>query len=105
MGFNDLNWARWSGDGNLYFASITEVSGNTVSVCYYDGTEEDVEKKDTFNLVEALNAGLFPHGNWQGAGSFYPCEILKLGEDSVIVRYEDGVEENMPYEWLVFLRI
>ncbi|MDR0443609.1 MAG: hypothetical protein LBH44_09405 [Treponema sp.] len=104
MAFQDLNWARWSGDGNLYFVTLLGVSGNTVSVRYYDGTEEDVDKKNTFNLVEALNAGLFPHGNWQGQGGFYLCEILKLGENSVLVKYEDGVEENMPYEWLVFLR-
>jgi len=102
MGFQDLNWARWSQDGNLYFATVTAVSGNTLSIQYYDGSEDEVDRSDFFNLIEAMNSGMKPLGNWQGQGTFYPIELGPIGEDGVMVRYEDGTEEVLPYEWLVF---
>jgi len=99
-----LFWARWSEDGNLYFANIVSTSGNNVTVSYYDGTEEVLDKSDVLNAYEALKAGLWPHGNWEGRGAFYPCEIQKMNEETVVVQYEDGVVETMPYEWLVYLQ-
>ena len=100
----DMRWARWSEDGNLYYVTSTSASGNGVKVCYYDGSEEELNKNDIFSLSEAINSGYTPHGNWQGQGSFYPCNILKTGADTVLVKYtQDGVEEALPYEGLVFL--
>jgi len=101
----DMKWARWSGDGNLYYADIIGTSGNSVNVRYYDGNEEELNKSDIFSLQEAINSGLTPHGNWEGQGSFYPCNILKMGANSVLVKYtQDGVKEEMPYDRLLFIQ-
>lgn len=100
----DLIWARWSKDGNLYFAGIAVGSGAGIRVVYYDGTEEEVNKEDIFYLDEALMSGLTSYGNWKNKGSFYPCEILDLREDFVLVRYtEDKVKEELSYHGLVFM--
>jgi len=100
-----MRWAKWPGDGSLYFANITGTSGNSLNVRYYDGNEEELNESDVFSLQQAIDSGLSPHGNWQGEGSFYPCNILKMGNNSILVKYsEDGVEENMPYERLVFVK-
>ena len=99
----DFIWARWSQDGNLYFAQIIGVSDSTVSVCYTDGTREDLSTDDIFYLPEALESGLTPFGDWNGGGYHYECVILEMNDTSVLVQYtEDGTQEEMPYKWLLF---
>jgi len=101
----DHIWARWSGDGNLYFAVIENVSNNSLRVTYYDNVVEEVSKNNVFSLEEALNSGLRLHGNWQDGGSFYPCIILKQKSNTVRVKYtQDNVEEELPYQGLVFIK-
>jgi hypothetical protein len=100
---DDFVWARWSGDNNLYFARITESLTDSVKVEYYDGATEERSKDDIFYLDEAQGSGLTPYGNWKGKGSFYPCDILELNETTVHVKYtQDGIEEQLPYQGLVF---
>jgi len=100
----DLIWARWSEDGNLYLAGIADSSATGVRVVFYDGADEEVSKEDIFYLDEVQDSGLTPYGNWKGKGTFYPCNILELRENSVLVRYtEDKVKEELPYHGLVFM--
>ncbi|MDR2894631.1 MAG: hypothetical protein LBU97_04140 [Alistipes sp.] len=100
----NLVWARWSGDSNLYLAKILASTATGVKVVFYDGVTEGVAPGDVLYLTEAMNAGMTPHGNWEGKGDFYRCEILNAGQISVMVRYiEDGVQERLPYDGLVFM--
>jgi len=101
----DLVWARWSGDGNLYFAGIADTSSSGVKVTFYDGVEEEVSRENIFYAGELQKSGLTPHGNWENKGSFYPCDILEFRKNSVRVKYtEDKVEEELPYQGLVFIK-
>lgn len=102
----DLIWARWSQDGNLYFAGIAAGSNaGGVPVVFYDGMKEKVSGEDIFYLPEACKTDMTPHGNWEGKGGFYPCKILKFNESSLSVEYlEDGVKEELPYYGLVFMK-
>jgi len=96
-------WARWSGDGDFYFAEIISSSSKSARVMYSDASEEDVNKKDIFYLMEAQNRKLISYGNWEGRGPFYLCNPLNLKEHSIVVQYtQDGVKEEIPYSWLMF---
>lgn len=101
----DLVWARWSGDGNLYFANIVSGGVSGVKVVFYDGVTEEVAPENVFYIEEVQKSGLAPHGNWQDKGSFYPCIILQFNNNTVSVEYiEDKVQEQLPYHGLVFMK-
>ncbi len=101
----DIVWARWSEDGNLYMAGVAKKSDAGAEVVYYDGVREERENQDIFYFNEAQQEGLTPHGNWKNKGGFYPCEILELRKNSVLVQYtEDQVKEDLPYYGLVFMK-
>ena len=102
MKLEDARWAKWSGDGNYYFATITDVSGSTVSVRYYDGAEEDLDESDVLNFPQMMNTRLPTYCNWQNKGDFYPCQLLQIGENGCKVKYEDNTEEIIPYQLLIF---
>ncbi len=90
-------FARYSGDGCYYRASLDADHGDKATVTFFDGYTEKVSKQDMRSFTDLANSRK-AYGNWKQEGTYYPCRIEVIGDGTVTVIYdEDGVKE-----WLSF---
>jgi hypothetical protein len=99
----EINWAKYSKDGNYYLATIINNTENAVTVRFFDGFEENVNKENVISIEGLTKTKLIPFGNYANEGTYYQCKILQIKNDSVEVKYtQDNVIELIPFEQLIF---
>jgi hypothetical protein len=75
FGIGDFIWAKWSGDGNLYYGCITAEDTAIVEIIWHDAICEKVRKEDAYYLEEAFASGYDTVGDYKYSNHFYKCEL------------------------------
>lgn len=97
----DYYYAKYSGDGFFYYAKVEKELDNKYLVKYYDNYQEEVSANDVCEMNFAIQY-LKAFANWENKGLYYPCTVNKI-HDMIIVKYEDGVTEQVKEEQLRFI--
>ena len=97
----DKIFARFSVDSYFYYASIETLNEQSVLVCFYDGTKEEMSINNICTTEYAINK-LEAEANWENKGLYYSCKIIKNNEVGLTVKYDDGSSEEVNLEQLRF---
>ncbi len=85
-------FAYWEEDGYWYPATITQVDGDDIEICYDYDNEKEVVTEDY--LVELSVAEGDEVESWSAANeSFYLATIKEIQGDRILVEYENGITE------------
>jgi len=97
----DAVLARYAADNYFYYGTIEYVGDQSLTILYYDGTKEEVQKKDICLLDYAVQ-NLKAEANWQNKGSYYGCSITGCHAGKFTVKYEDNSTEEVGADQLRF---
>jgi hypothetical protein len=82
--------ANWS--GSKYFATITNVAGDAISVVYGDGDSATLKPEEILEIQwdPALKPGDKVYAIWNNSAKFYTGVVLETCQMSYKVKWDDG---------------